>query len=197
MTVVGLTGNYGMGKSMVSRMFKEQGAVVINTDDIVKELLTEPSVIYEIKESFGDDIVEAGKIKKELLARLVFQHPYLRISLEDILHPRVFKRIDEELARISTISENIIVIIEAPVLFERGYQNRFDKIITVYSSEDIAIDRLKEKGISEEDTRMRLKSQFPVAMKLGSSDFIIDNNGSIDNTMEQVKKIYKELMILS
>jgi dephospho-CoA kinase len=79
------------------------------------------------------------------------------------------------------------------VIFERGYQNRFDKIITVYASEEIAINRLKEKGISEEDARKRLKSQFPIEMKISKSDFVIDNSRDLENTRRQVEEIYSRL----
>lgn len=191
MTLIGLTGNYGMGKSTVARMFKELGAFVIDTDDIVCELLKDPVIIYEIKKAFGEDIAEGGEINKRVLAEIVFEHPHLRISLENILHPGVFKKIDEEIAKITYTSA--IVIIEAPVIFERSYQNRFDKIITVYTSEEIAINRLKEKGISEDDARKRLKSQFQIEMKVKKSDFAIDNSKDIENTRRQVKEIYSKL----
>ncbi len=191
MIIIGLTGNYGMGKSTVARMFGDLGAVVIDTDDIVRELLKDSAVIYEIKKAFGEDIIQKTGINKKLLAEIVFEYPHLRISLENILHPRVFKKIDEEIAKITDTSA--IVIIEAPLIFERGYQNRFDKIITVYALEEIAIKRLKEKGISEDDARKRLKSQFPIEMKISKSDFAIDNSRDLENTRRQVEEIYSRL----
>ncbi|MBI5213224.1 MAG: dephospho-CoA kinase [Nitrospirae bacterium] len=199
MTIIGLTGNYGMGKSTVALMFKEFGAVVIDTDDIVRELLKDPAVIYEIKKAFGDDIIQhsavsgqPSEINKKKLAEIVFEHPHLRISLEDILHPRVFKRVEEEAGKITDPSA--IIIVEAPVIFERGYQNRFDKIITVFASEEVAISRLKEKGISGDEARKRLKSQFPIEMKISRSDYAVDNGGDMEDTKEQIKKIYNELL---
>lgn len=192
MIIAGLTGNYGMGKSTVAMMFKQLGAIVINTDEIVKELLNEPTVINDIKNTFGEDIADGSVINKKMLANVVFEHPHLRISLENILHPRVFEKIDEAIAKIT--DDSTIVIIEAPVIFERGYQNRFDKIITVYTLEEIAIKRLKEKGISEEDARKRLKSQFPIEMKISKSDFAIDNSMDLENTRRQVIEIYNRLL---
>ncbi|WP_333653620.1 dephospho-CoA kinase [Dissulfurispira sp.] len=198
MIIIGLTGNYGMGKSTVARMFGDFGAIIIDADDIVRELLKDSAVIYEIKKAFGEDIIQHSavsgqppEINKRMLAEIVFEHPHLRISLENILHPRVFRKIDEEIAKITDTSA--IVIIEAPVIFERGCQNRFDKIITVYASEEIAINRLKEKGISEEDARKRLKSQFPIEMKISKSDFAIDNSMDLENTRRQVEEIYSRL----
>lgn len=192
MIIAGLTGNYGMGKSTVARMFKELGAIVIDTDEIVKELLNDPTVINDIKNTFGEDIADGGVINKKMLANAVFEHPHLRISLENILHPRVFEKIDEAIAKIT--DDSAIVIIEAPVIFERGYQNRFDRIITVYTSEEIAIQRLKEKGISEYNVRKRLKNQFPIEMKISKSDFAIDNAQDLENTRRQVIEIYNRLL---
>ncbi len=191
MIAVGLTGNYGMGKSTVARMFRELGAVTIDTDEIVKDLLADPAVIYDIKKAFGEDIAEGNNVNKKMLSDIVFQHPHLRIFLENILHPRVFKKIEEELNKISDLTA--IVVVEAPVIFERGYQNRFDKIITVFTTEEIAIERLKEKGISEDDARKRMKSQFPVEMKIKKSDFAIDNSKDLENTRRQVEEILSRL----
>lgn len=192
MIVVGLTGNYGMGKSTVARMFKEAGALTIDTDEIVKELLREPAVMNEVKDAFGEDIVENNVINKKMLADIVFQNPHLRISLENILHPRVFAEIDKRLSRIPS-GDAAVVIIEAPVLFERGYQNRFDRIITVFASEEVTLSRLKAKGIPEEEALQRLKSQFPSEMKLGKSDFTIDNSHDPEQTRKQVEAVYQEL----
>ncbi len=190
MIVVGLTGNHGMGKSTVARMFREFGAVTIDTDDIVRELLKDSAVIYEIKKAFGEDIVKGNEINKKLLAEIVFEHPHMRIFLENILHPRVFDKIDKELKK---LPEDSIVIVEAPVIFERGYQNRFHRIITVFTDEDAAVSRLKEKGIQEEDARKRLKSQFPVEMKISKSDYAVDNSKDLESTRKQVEEIYTRL----
>ncbi|MCL0036848.1 dephospho-CoA kinase, partial [Thermodesulfovibrionales bacterium] len=184
-------------KSRVALMFKEAGSVTIDTDAVVRKLLGEPAVIDEIKGVFGEDIAQENLINKERLADLVFQHPHLRVSLEDILHPEVFKRIDEELAMLSnntSAAVPIVVIIEAPLIFERGYQDRFDKIITVFTSEEVAISRLKKKGIGEGDVRRRIESQLPIGVKITRSDFTIDNNGDLENTKRQVEAIYQTLV---
>lgn len=192
MLIVGLTGNFGMGKSTVARMFRELGAATIDTDAIVRELLSEPAVLYEIKKAFGEEIAEGEGIDKRALAALVFEHPSLRISLENILHPRVFDRVAEKV-KVLDAAGTPLVIVEAPVIFERGYQNKFDKILTVFTSEETAVQRLEERGISEEEAWKRLKSQFPIDMKRERSDYTIDNNYTPDETRKQVESIYREL----
>lgn len=195
MVIVGLTGNYGMGKSTVGSMFRELGAIVIDTDDIVRELLKDVSVIDEIKNAFGDEIMLDGSVNKKMLADSVFERSDSRISLENILHPKVFKKIEEEIKKIKGDSTPSVVVIEAPVIFERGYQNRFDRIITVFTSDDVAIRRLGEKGISEDDARKRFKSQFPVEMKISKADYTIDNGKDIENTKRQVEETFNILML--
>jgi dephospho-CoA kinase len=197
MIVVGLTGNYGMGKSTVSKMFGELGAVTIDTDVIVGELLNDPEVINEIKKAIGDDIVEGNSINKKMLADIVFGSPSLRISLEDILHPRVFNKIDEKLSGLSVTCSQAVVVIEAPLLYERSYQSRFDRTITVYTSLETAMKNLSTKGVSEENALIRLKSQFPIEMKISRSDYRIDNDHGLDATRDQVADIYRELAALA
>src|SRR5208282_5364482 len=197
MIVVGLTGNYGMGKSTVSKMFGELGAVTIDTDVIVGELLKDPEVINEIKNAIGEDIAEDNSINKKMLADIVFESPSLRISLEDILHPRVFNKIDNKLSELSLTCSNSVVVIETPLLYERSYQNRFDRIITVYTSFETAVQNLLRKGVPEETALKRLNSQFPIEMKISRADYRIDNKDGLDATRDQVAYIYRELAALA
>ncbi|MCI0469648.1 MAG: dephospho-CoA kinase [Nitrospirae bacterium] len=196
MIIVGVTGNYGMGKSAVADLFRQLGAVGINTDDIVSELLKETDVILKIKNLFGDRVMQADSINdsinKKTLAEIVFNNPNLRVALEDILHPRVFKRVEEAIDRIGRDS-SAVVIVEAPLIFERGYQDRFDRIITVFAPVDTAIRRLMKKGISGDEARKRIKSQLPIETKIKKSDFSIDNSGDLGDTMAQVKEIFSLL----
>lgn len=194
MIVVGLTGNYGMGKSSVAAMFEKRGAVVLDTDQVVAGLLNEESVIREIREAFGEGVLIEGTLSKERLSAAVFGDPRLRIALENILHPRVFAKIDEALAELRARPGPLVVVVEAPVLFERGYQNRFDKIVTVFTTEEIALRRLGEKGVSEEKARQRLKSQFSIERKRGGSDYVIDNGRERDYTERQVGEVYDALL---
>ncbi|MCX7724993.1 MAG: dephospho-CoA kinase [Thermodesulfovibrio sp.] len=196
MIKVGLTGNIGMGKSTVAELFKSLGAYVISTDKIVETLLEEPDVIEEIKRLFGDEVIVNGKVNKKYVASVVFENPLMRIYLENILHPRVFKKVDEIIENIPKKGEPLIVVIEAPVIFERGYQNRFDIIITVFCPEETALERLEKKGFSKEEAIKRLKSQFPIEMKKSKSDYIIDNSGTLEETAKQVEEIFQKLVAM-
>ncbi len=197
MMVVGLTGNYGMGKSTVANMFRELGAVTIDTDVIVGELLEDPEVINEIKKAIGEDIVEGNSVNRKMLADIVFESPSLRISLEDILHPRVFNKIDRKLSELPLTCGEAVVVIEVPLLYERSYQNRFDRTITVYTSHETAVQNLLRKGVPEESALKRLKNQFPIEMKIARADYRIDNSNGLDATRDQVAYIYRELAALA
>jgi dephospho-CoA kinase len=192
MTVAGLTGNYGAGKSTVARMFSDLGALTLDTDRITAELLMEPDVIRQIEFLF-DGTVSDGVVNKKILADRVFGDARLRLMLEDIIHPLVFSRIGDEISRIGPGSGGV-VIVEAPVIFERGHQTRFDRIITVYVTEEINMQRLRAKGIQEEEISRRLASQLPAEIKMRGSDFIIDNSRDLENTREQVRAVYQDLL---
>lgn len=196
MIKVGLTGNYGMGKSTVAKHFAKLGAYVIDTDALVSELLEKKEVVEEIKRLLGDDVIVDGKIDKKKVAKIVFQNPFMRIYLENILHPLVFEKIEKIIEGINTRGEPKIVVIEAPIIFERGYQNKFDIIVTVFCSEEQAIERLKQKGVSEEEAKERLRSQFPIEMKRKSSDYVIDNSGSLEDTYLQVEAVFQKLVAM-
>lgn len=193
MLLVGLTGNYGMGKSTVIPLFQEIGAATLDTDMIVRSLLEEKTVLRKIRALLGETVFyKNGRLNKKRVSDLVFKDESLRHSLEDILHPLVFKRIRTQVAR--SDKQDRVLIIEVPLLFERGYQSRFDKTITVFAEEELALERLEEAGIKRHEAIQRLRAQLPIEEKKKRSDFIIDNNGTIDRTTKQVKAIYRKLM---
>jgi dephospho-CoA kinase len=187
--LVGLTGNFGMGKSAVLSVFQKLGALTIDTDKIVASLLAEKDVLGKIRDILGDNVFyKDGSLNKREVAEIIFRDEALRRSIEDILHPLVFGKIDLFLE--NNIGASKVAIIEVPLLFEKGYDGRFDMTVTVYCHEETALDRLGKEGISREDALLRLRSQLPVVEKIRRSHFAIDNNGSIAETQRQAEKIY-------
>ena len=192
MLIVGLTGNYGMGKSTILDMFKKLGAITIDADSIVRILLTEKDILKKIRGLLGDKVFyKNGSLNKDIVAKLIFKNNKLLHNLEDILHPIVFERINDFLDKIH--EQDKVIVIEIPLLYERGYEDRFNRTITVYTKEEIALDRLEKEGIDRKDALLRLKSQLPVEEKVKRSDFMIDNNGTIEDTIVQVGTIYNKL----
>jgi len=193
MLLVGLTGNYGMGKSFVLSQFKKLGAITIESDKIVESLLSEREVIESIRNLLGNTVFdEKGNLDKKKIANLIFKNDILKNSLENILHPLVFERIESFLFTIK--KKDAIVVIEIPLLYEKGYEGRFDRTISVFSNAETALHRLEKNGISNEDAKKRLQSQLPIEEKNKKCDFTIDNNGTFEETITQVTKIYSKLL---
>ena len=193
MFLVGLTGNYGTGKSTVLKIFQKLGALTYDADKIVESLLQEKDVLQKIRNLFGDGIFQAnGGLDKQKVAAIIFSDNASRRSLEDILHPLVFKKINRLLEHADRKSR--IAIVETPLLFEGGYEGRFQRIITVQSEQERALHRLGKKGLKREEALQRIRSQLPIEEKIRKSDFTVNNNGTPAETEQQVKNIYEKLI---
>jgi dephospho-CoA kinase len=193
MLLVALTGNYGMGKSTVLSLFRKFGVSTLDADRIVESLLKEKEILEKIKQLLGDQVFNKnGSLNKKNVADIIFKSPSLRSSLEDILHPLVFERIKNFTDTMN--AKNKILIIAAPLIYERGYEGKFNRTIVVHTKKEIALNRLEKKGVPKEEAVLRLKSQLPIGEKVKRADFIIDNNGTTEDTMAQVEMIYKKLL---
>ncbi|HIJ59214.1 MAG TPA: dephospho-CoA kinase [Nitrospirae bacterium] len=190
MKVIGITGNIGMGKSTVGKFFRELEALVVDTDEIVNDLLNEGYVRQELLGLFGEEIISNSVINKKVIAEIVFNDSEKRQQLEKILHPLIFERIDG-IKREN--SDRKFLFIEAALIFECHYEDKFDYIINVFSRPDLAIQRLIKRGYKEQDAINRLNSQMPYRQKNELSDFIIENNSDENHLKEEVKKIYIQL----
>jgi dephospho-CoA kinase len=191
--VVALTGNYGMGKSSVLSLFEKLGALVLDSDRMVRVFLNDPKVIHTIKALFGKTVfAENGSLSRERLAEIIFRDDALRRSLEDILHPLLFDRIDNLLA--ADKRKDMIAVVEVPLLFERGYENRFHRTVTVFTDEETALQRLEAKGVDRGKATLRLKTQLPIDEKKRRSDYMIDNRGTPEETEAQVETLYKKML---
>jgi dephospho-CoA kinase len=193
MFLVGLTGNYGMGKSTVLHMFRKFGVITIDADKIVESLLEEKSVLEKIRELLGDRVFDKnGSLNKKKIVDIIFDNNALRHSLEDILHPLVFERVKDFLDKMN--EKDKVAMIEVPLLFERGYEDRFDRTITIYTKEEVALNRLEKDGVNREEAILRLKAQLPIEEKIKRAHYVIDNNGTPEETMVQVEIIYNKLL---
>ena len=182
-----------MGKSTVLGLFKNLGGIIIDADEIVDSLLGEKDVLEKIRKVLGETVfLKNGRLSKKRVAHIVFKNDSLRRSLEDILHPLVFRKINLLLNKKDFRDK--LVFVETPLLFERGYERRFDTTITVYAEEEAALRRLEKEGISRRESQLRLKAQLPIEEKIKRPDFTVDNNGAIRETTSQVERIYRELL---
>lgn len=191
--VIGLTGNYGMGKSFVLSVFKELGAIVLDSDEIVSHLLDDKKVILRIWKILGDRVLnQYGRLDKTEIAKIIFNNSELRERVEVLLHPMVFDNIENYLKKVS--GKRRLIIVEVPLLFEGGYQGRFERTLTVFTTQKTALERLMKAGVSRSNALKRLKSQLPIRIKKKNADFLIDNNGPKQRTRSQVESIYIKLL---
>lgn len=197
MLTVALTGNFGMGKSSVLKMFRKLGAHTFDVDIFVHEILTRPEVIMQIEQILGDNVRIKGSpnssINKKRVAEIIFNNPDKRKAVENIIHPLVLKTIEQTVSGICKKDHSAFIMFEVPLLFETGYNKHFDKTIVVWCRRSIAVTRLNKKGFSAGEVLKRYKAQMPITKKKTLADFVIDNNHSLTITEKRVENIYQSL----
>ena len=195
MIIVGLTGSVGTGKSTVTNFFRELGAYIIDWDELAREVIRPHLRAWkEIVEYFGKDFLnEDLTINRQKLAEIVFSDKEKVAKLNQIVHPEVFKKDERITNEIKSLDPDALIIKDIPLLFELTRPIFVDKIVVVSASEQTQLRRLEEKGMSREDVQNRIKSQFPLEKKIKSADFVINNDGSLEETKRQVEEIYSLL----
>ncbi len=196
MLIVGLTGGVASGKTTVSRVLKEEGAYIIDADQMARELVRPHTPAWrKLVRAFGKDILrEDGSLHRKKLADKVFTNLRQRKLLNQILHPRIRKEMERRAKEIGQKDPEAVVVIDAPLLVELGDHRKMDKLIVVISTQTQQIERLKERdGISSEEALRIFSSQMPVEDKVKLADFVIRNEGSLQETKKKTREVYKEL----
>ena len=196
MLIVGLTGEVASGKTTVSRIFGEEGAYIIDADQIAREMVQPHTPVWnELISVFGKEILDKeGAIHRKKLAAIVFSDPQERNLLNQITHHRIKEEMDRRAEQIGQKDPEAIVVIDAALLVELGDHREMDKVIVVTSTERQQIERLKEReGASEEEARKIFSSQMTIEEKLKVADFVIRNEGSLEETRRMAKEVFQEL----
>ena len=192
--IIGLTGGIASGKSTVSNWLISQGYPVIDAD-IAARRVVEPGMpaLREITEAFGRDILlEDGTLDRKKLGAIIFSDEEKRQTLNAIVHPAVREWMRQETER--AFSEGAsVVIMDIPLLFESKLTHMVEETVLVYVSMETQLKRLMDRdGYSEADALARIHAQMPIDDKRKLADYIIDNNGPVSETIEQVKEIMKQ-----
>jgi dephospho-CoA kinase len=189
---VGLTGGIGAGKSTVADLFSQKGAVVIRSDELARQVI-EPQTpgFQQVIDRFGKEFVNSeGYIDRAKLAQIVFQDDAALKDLENIIHPLVRSKTNEI---IDQHTSETIIVNEIPLLLEKKMESLFDFLVIVISSEKNRLERLAQRGLTAEQATARMAKQVSDDERKAAADFLIVNDGNLDQLEADVEKIWQTL----
>ena len=189
---VGLTGGIGAGKSTVADLFSQKGAVVIRSDELARQVI-EPQTpgFQQVIDRFGKDFINSeGYIDRAKLAQIVFQDDAALKDLENIVHPLVRSKTNQI---IDQHTSETIIVNEIPLLLEKKMESLFDFLVIVISSEKNRLERLAQRGLTAEQASARMSKQVSDDERKAAADFLIVNDGNLDQLEVDVEKIWQTL----
>ena len=182
MLKVGITGSIGSGKTLASNFFKELGYKVLDADQINQRLLKTEAVIRKINRSLFNQ--DSSSLDKTLIKDIIFKDETKKKTLENILHPIIYQMMEEEL---KSLEKEEIVFIDVPLLFEAGFDKLTDYNIVIYTSEEQQVNRITIRDKIDKNTAiLRIKGQWDIKEKMGKSDYVINNDESVEDTYQQL-----------
>ncbi|MEW6685187.1 MAG: dephospho-CoA kinase [Candidatus Edwardsbacteria bacterium] len=197
MLIIGLTGGIASGKSTVADFFEKWGAKIIKADEIGHQLILPSKKAWrEIVETFGEGILlPHGPIDRLTLSKIVFANPTAKKKLNAIVHPLLIKEIERELQSLKEKIFEGVVVIDAALIVEWGIQKTLcQKLITVETTRKNQIKRLMEnKGLTLKEAEQRIDSQLERDERIEAADYVIKNDGSIEELEKRAKKIWGKI----
>jgi dephospho-CoA kinase len=190
---VGLTGGVASGKSTVSEMLRELGAVVVDADVLAREVVEPGTSGFDaVVAAFGPEIVASdGGLDRARLGAVVFADPDKRATLESIIHPRVRARAAEIEA---AAPPGAVVVHDIPLLVETGQSDAFDAVIVVDLPVEVQVERaMGERGWSEDEARSRIAAQATREQRLAVATYVVDNTGTREDLRHQVTEVFDQL----
>ncbi|MBW8818445.1 MAG: dephospho-CoA kinase [Streptomyces sp.] len=194
MLKVGLTGGIGAGKSEVSRLLVEHGAVLIDADRIAREVVAPGTPgLAAVVRAFGEDVLaEDGTLDRPKLGSIVFSDPDRLAVLNSIVHPLVGAR-SRELE--SAADEDAVVVHDVPLLAENALAPLYDLVVVVDASPETQLDRLVGlRGMTEQDARARMAAQATREKRLEIADVVIDNDVPLEDLRRRVQEVWGDLV---
>lgn len=189
--IIGLTGGIGSGKSTVGAMLAELGAIVIDTDQVAREIVAPgQATLMEIVNYFGDEILlPDGSLDRKRLGAIIFADEQKRQILNQITHPAIKNVINQELAQIAQKQPSAIVVIEAPLLVEAGMMDMVDEVWLVTVEPEIQVKRVMERdGLDFDAAWQRVRSQLPSSAKMAFSDVVISTGQGLKELHQEIQK---------
>ena len=194
----GLTGGIASGKSLACDYFEKLGAVIIDTDQAAREcVLPNSSALTQIADKFGPSmILEDGSLNRKALRAIIFSDPDKKKWLEELLHPLIRKRVNEQL---EAVPDNTYAIIAIPLLVENQSNYQWlNGIIVVDTSEELQLSRLIARdGSDRQEAQAIINAQSSREDRINIADYVIENNGSTDHLKQQVEQVHQSIMEVS
>lgn len=194
--VLGVTGGIACGKSLVGAGLAKLGASLLSADEISREVVAPGgSILQRLAEVFGDEVLTAdGHLDREHLGRIVFADPLRRQELNALMHPAIAALSELRLRELKEQAPPLIVY-EAPLLFEADAESRVDEVLVVFVDPDVQLARLCARdGIDRKTAQTRVAAHWPQHVKIARADYVIDNSGSVEETLRQVEALYDYLI---
>ena len=195
MLKVALTGGIATGKSHVLEEFRRRGVPCLDADVLAHGVTgagTEATAAIAAR--FGVGILAPdGSVDRAKLGPIVFADPTARRELEAIVHPGVYRAIAAGLRAFELIGTDPFVVVDVPLLYETGAEKDFDRVVMTACSPQTQLARLRERGISGDAARQRLAAQWPMEQKASRADFVVNTDGTFEETNAQVDAIYRSL----
>ncbi|NGP57538.1 dephospho-CoA kinase [Paenibacillus thiaminolyticus] len=196
---IGLTGGIASGKSTVSRLLVERGALLVDADRIAREIVLPGSpALDQIADRFGADmLLPDGSLDRKRLGNVVFSDAAKRKALEEITHPAIRQEMMMQMRRLEEEHPQSLVVVDVPLLYESGLTDRFEEIVVIYVPQAIQLERLMRRdGLTEAEASERLLSQWDIEKKRERADYVIDNSKGMEETRQQVEQFWLQKGLL-
>jgi len=191
--IIGITGMIGSGKSTAARILESLGAVVIDADQIGREVVEkDPRVLHRLARQFGNGILtRSGKLDRAALASLAFADESSRKQLNTIVHPPLLRQLKSEMKKLS--GKHDLLVVDAALLLDWCLDRLVDYVIVIHAAQPVRIARLKKRGIGRRDALARQHRQLPYATYRKKADFIVFNRGTKRQLETKLRDILKSI----